>query len=856
MKKINQMKKVVFLLMLTFLFSFNSLIGQNVQSSMDALSSQTNAVITLNKNSGTAQFVKFPHSNPMEVAGTNVYDKSMSFLENHKGIYNLETVNESFIHKSTETDNYGFKRVVLTQIHEGVPVFDGKLMFHFNAEDKLTAINGNYIPGIKTNAVPSLSEYHASNIALETVHNQSINFSGAPLQVNEITLFIFQKGITQGYRGAHHLVYKIEIKNDADVREFIFVDAHDGNIIEQYTGIAHAIDRTIYEGNTSTTVWQEGDAFPGALTSWQQNEVVASGHTYDFFKNAFGHVSYDDADAQMRVVNNLSAPGWCPNASWNGTTINFCDGSAADDVIGHEWGHAYTEYTSGLIYQWQSGAINEAYSDIWGETIDLINDYEDEGEDLSIRTDCLSSDRWMMGEDTVWTPGLRDLWDPTCNGDPGKVSDDEFHCSNTDNGGVHTNSGVVNHTYVLLVDGGSYNGQSITGLDFTKAAHIFWRAQSQYLTETSDFPTLADALEAACQDLIGINLEGLSTDAPVGPSGEVITANDLIELQNVLLATELRETPQPECYATILQPLENDLCDAATNDLIYFEDWENGFGDWTEEQLPVNPTLWVPREWFIYNGPESGNEGNVAAGLAQNYANCSPNGEEGQEGIIRLTSPLITMPDPDNPIFEMAFIHSITLEDGWDGGNIKYSIDGSDWNLLPAEAFIENPYNHSILTESDNPMWDEPAFSGTNGPGISFSESYGTSVIDLAMIGVVSNSTIQFRFELGTDRCGGELAWGLSDIMIYNCEEVLSVTENELDTMVSVYPNPTSNILNVETVSTISSVEVLNILGQTLYSKTTNNNKVQIDLSAFQTGNYFIRVTADNTTIVKQVIKQ
>ena len=49
-------------------------------------------------------------------------------------------------------------------------------------------------------------------------------------------------------------------------------------------------------------------------------------------------------------------------------------GVSSDDTVSHEWGHAYTEYTSGLIYQWQSGAMNEAYSDIWGETADILND--------------------------------------------------------------------------------------------------------------------------------------------------------------------------------------------------------------------------------------------------------------------------------------------------------------------------------------------------------------------------------------------------------------------------------------------------------------------------------------------------
>ena len=50
----------------------------------------------------------------------------------------------------------------------------------------------------------------------------------------------------------------------------------------------------------------------------------------------------------------------CPNANWNGVTTNYCDGVTSDDVVAHEWGHAYTEYTSGLIYQWQPGAMNEA----------------------------------------------------------------------------------------------------------------------------------------------------------------------------------------------------------------------------------------------------------------------------------------------------------------------------------------------------------------------------------------------------------------------------------------------------------------------------------------------------------------
>ena len=126
------------------------------------------------------------------------------------------------------------------------------------------------------------------------------------------------------------------------------------------------------------TVWEEGDPFPGDLNQDQQNLVVSPGESYWFFKNAFNRDSYDGNGAKRSVNNDPRIA--CPNANWNGLTTNYCDGVTSDDVVAHEWGHAYTEHTWGGIYQWQSGALNEAYSDIWGETLDLINGREDEGE--------------------------------------------------------------------------------------------------------------------------------------------------------------------------------------------------------------------------------------------------------------------------------------------------------------------------------------------------------------------------------------------------------------------------------------------------------------------------------------------
>ena len=145
-----------------------------------------------------------------------------------------------------------------------------------------------------------------------------------------------------------------------------------------------------------------------------------------------------------------------------------------------------------------------------------------------------NSYRWLLTEDaTAFNPtappgghAIRDMWNPNCLSDPGKVTDAEYHCATTDAGGVHTNSGVPNHGFALLVDGGTYNGRTVAALGLTKAAHIYWRAQSVYQTPASDFADHADALEASCRDLIGAPLRGLSTGAPAGPSGQTITAAD------------------------------------------------------------------------------------------------------------------------------------------------------------------------------------------------------------------------------------------------------------------------------------------------------------------------------------------
>lgn len=826
---------------------------------LSRLKNEMKANVTISNSTSNPNFIYFSQS--VKLKSTDAKTKASEFLAENFRAFNLRSANDLVLLDET-TDNYGLKNVTYRQQYQGVPVYDGLLKFHFNAKEELSSINGNSISIAKLNTVPDITAAEAEIIARDMVTKQDLNKSNTPLQTAKTNLIIFPKNLMQGGIVTPYLAYQIEVTNKKDVREYIFINAHTGELVEQFTGI-HPIDRKLYETNTTATnlKWKEGDAFPGTLSSWQQNEVVTSEHVYNFFKNAFGYVSYDAADHTMITVNNDPTIS-CPNARWNGTYAGYCDGTATDDVIAHEWGHAYTEYTSGLIYQYQSGALNESYSDVWGETIDLINNYMDEGENLSVRTTtaCSGSLRWKVGEDaTSFGGAIRDMWNPNCNGDPAKVLDAaNYYCGTADSGGVHTNSGVTNHLYALLVDGGTYNGYTMTGMGFVKAAHLWWRAQKNYLTATSDFANFADALEASANDLIGVNLQGLSTTVtPAGLTGLSITSADVQNVKNGILAVQLRTSPATQCnYTPLLAQSAPSLCASATNNPLFKEDWENGLGNWTVTNVPTKPSTWEARDWTIKSNLPKSRPGKAIFAIDPINGDCASNL---QNGILRLESPTITMPTFTSGKYEMAFNHYVATESTWDGGNIKYSLNEGSWTLVPVTAFTYNGYNSTLdgTSSNDNPLKGQRAFTGTDGG--SLGGSWGQSVIDLSKLGVTSGSKIKFRFEMGTDGCNGVEGWYLDELYVYNCS-TLAVEDVKKQNGISVFPNPTSGFVTIQNTknSDLKTVEIYNVAGQLIknFKLNSGTNKASLDMSQLLNGTYILKVKSESENNTVKVIKK
>jgi Zn-dependent metalloprotease len=765
-----------------------------------------NVIVSYRTATGVVNFIRMSKGGDLmpTVNGGALEAKSLAFLAEYGAAFGLTNISAQLRAAGSQTDIYGATHFSYEQVQNGVLVFGSFLKTHLDANGRLTAVNGTIVPNIKISTTPALSASSAGATAVAAV--------AGDVRILSSRALIYRQGLVQDTpNGADHLVYEVEVGNGSTIREFVYVDAFDGQIVDQISGTENnqetpdALSRQISESSLANIKWTnppDPDPIPPGwaggtvqqVTDWN-DEASGSKESYNLFGSMAGRDSYNNAGAMMRTVNN--DPGIaCPNANWNGTSTNYCTGVTSDDVVSHEWGHAYTEYTSNLIYAWQPGAMNESYSDIWGETIDLINGRGTDtpgGPRASDGSACStygagtpSTDatyRWLMGEDSSAFGGaIRDLWRPECYSDPGRVGSASYTCSTADGGGVHTNSGVPNHTYALLVDGGTYNGQTVTGLGLTKAAHIFWRAQSTYLGPASGFPDLANALAQSCTDLIGQNLNALSTSNPTpSPSGQIISAADCLEVADASAATQLT-TPPTQCnFQPLLNPTAPALCSGGPVNTIWTEAFTSGLGTWT---LSHNFPYITPIDWVVATPPtpSPGSGGQAAFAADPNTGNCS--GSTGDNsGVMMMTSPVITIPGGITTA-RMTFNHWVATESRYDGGNLKISINGGAFTLVPQAAYTFNVPNTTLYTAGQgntNPLAGQRAWTGSDGGSVS--GSWGQTQLNLQAAGVLPGNTIQLRYDSGMDGCSGLFGWYVDDVNVYACEGFpTSVTLSNVNT--------------------------------------------------------------------------
>lgn len=423
------------------------------------------------------------------------------------------------------TDIAGNTHVVLEQRFNGVPVEGARLTVHFGTDGEPIAVTGRAVPQLSLSTTATLVPADAAAIAKAQV-GATVNGAQA-LRTDGVELVIYDPQAVNDARGTDILAYKVTVVGEG-VREFVYVDATDGGVAGMETGIHHSRDRLTYDMNHGTNygaaTLERMETTPPVGDTDVDNAHDFAGDTYDFFFNAYARDSIDDNGLTLKSYTHYSVN--YQNAFWDGQRMTYGDGFPVDDVTGHEITHGVTERTAGLIYRNQSGALNESFSDIFGEAIDLVNGSGDDSPAV----------RWLLGEEIPGIGAIRDMQDPTAFGDPDRIGSPLYYCGSGDNGGVHTNSGVPNKNYALLVDGGSFNGRDITAIGLTKASAIHYTSLVNILGPNSTMRDHLVGLWLSCRMLEGTDLPDPVTGQP---SGEVIDADDCRQVIMAGLAVEL-----------------------------------------------------------------------------------------------------------------------------------------------------------------------------------------------------------------------------------------------------------------------------------------------------------------------------
>lgn len=459
--------------------------------------------------------------------------------------------------KRTEQDRLGFTHERVSQTYNNIRVEDGEYIIH-SKNGYVQMANGMWFDGItlNTNAAITKDQAVAKAVAyvgaslyrwqmpeMEAAYKEITGNPNATYYPGGELVIVCRNGDIM--KKDYVLAWKLDVyAADPVSRQWIFVDAQTGAIVHTKNRI-HNIDTpgtgtTMYAGtqsftcdsnagsyrlreaargngirtlncNNSTNTGSAVD-FTNATTNWtstaNDDDAARDAHwgaegTYDYYLNEQGRNGLDGAG--MMMISYVHYDSGLDNAYWDGSSMQYGDGSqqaggfnplVALDVCGHEFTHGVTENSSGLDYSYESGALNESFSDIFGTTLEWY------------RTPANAD--FLIGEDVTVNANsaLRSMQNPNTFGDPDCYGGTNWYTGSGDNGGVHTNSGVQNRWFYVVCQGASGTNDlgdaySVTGFGWQGAADVAFRNNTVYLVSTSEYMDSRVGSIQAAQDLYG-----------------------------------------------------------------------------------------------------------------------------------------------------------------------------------------------------------------------------------------------------------------------------------------------------------------------------------------------------------------
>ena len=423
---------------------------------------------------------------------------------------------------SEQKDESGFRFLRFQQTTGGTPVTQGHIAVNLGPDGAVQAILGELVPRARAVAASgdgratvqsALAAIGAINVIIHDGPSPAVFTTKSGDVVTSWTAIVEYKG------------------PEGRALEDVFVSQLDGALLARYSKINDALSRQVNDLGKGCII--TGRELPGRLVmseggtssdSAAMGAYEGTGNTYWFYKNFFGRDSYDGKGAKLvsSVHSQFLEGTSCSsnNAVWTGPPYNqmaYGDGDGSRmhdlaksyDVTGHELTHAVTGSTSQLVYQDESGALNEGMSDIHGVTAYAWKrgGGTQAGNPAQLTVDAHT---WLVGE-TVAGPAmpggaLRFMNDPAKDGYSADYYPSRIKTT-ADHGGVHGNSGIANLAFYLLSQGGSHPRQKtttvVTGIGMDKAVRIFFKANTSILTPNSDFLAARNATAQAAQSLFG-----------------------------------------------------------------------------------------------------------------------------------------------------------------------------------------------------------------------------------------------------------------------------------------------------------------------------------------------------------------
>jgi hypothetical protein len=530
----------------------------------------------------------------------------------------------------------------------------------------------------------------------------------------------------------------------------VLVDARNGEVSLWLDKTQSARDRRVCDAqalrvsivsacatNSPTLVATETDP-PADASTEAALAYEYAGVTYDFYHSLFGRDSLDNQGMTIASTVRLcpspapSGPNCYSNAYWDSASRQLYFGpgfAAAPDVVAHELTHGVTEFSANLFYAYQSGAINESMSDVFGEFSTLLGPSD---------VVPAAGQRWLIGERLPGGP-LRSMSNPAAFGQPASMTSVDFYGGEADNGGVHYNSGVGNKAAQLIA----------TAIGVPAAAQLYYRTLLS-LSSGADYADLANTLRTSCAALVGQSLPSL-------PSGTVtMTSGNCSAVESAITATAMTSEPAvagggaaeaPQCPAGSTVGTTGFSDDLEHADLTR---WGLGsaatsaaFASYLDPATDPDHQSWA-------------SSGQVALHLAS-AASGSPT-----TARARLAAGITISSNPNTKTF-LWFAQVQGFQSNRDGG--KVSVDYVDNTSTTRVVDLGSPDPQNRTSPPVN-GYDVANLTGI--PGAAFNDNshgYGSSRFDLSRF---AGETVHPRFDV-VGNASVRSDWLIDDITVYTC---------------------------------------------------------------------------------------